>query len=327
MSNSKKSENPVGNLHYITLMNGREMAVSLKQEQPKAIKADDFMLDTTGEYLTIGNKPRFIPDVEISERADDSFHRRLFIENAWWLYDHSDEIIGDGKLFFAPVKIHNNLAYIGTNGFKNPTIGVYVEWWRQFGEKSIDKEGNLIYYICGSPLSGANACLTVNKDGDVVDMDARTRFMDVWQSFREVNTYYTEAKQRCEAYSLAEALTLLRGKEYRKYIEVVCQELVDYTIVYNNEFPTYDRAVKSSRRTRMQVLNKEIASFYKIFRQREWEMYDAKNRGDVNKYRAMLHELADFATDFMQTTFGQNNLRISLNEVVKFAKDIVGACH
>lgn len=30
--------------------------------------------------------------------------------------------------------VTNNLAYTGTSGFRNATLGVYVEWWLSFTE-------------------------------------------------------------------------------------------------------------------------------------------------------------------------------------------------
>ena len=35
----------------------------------------------------------------------------------------------DSLMFLAPVAAENVLAYTGTSGFRNPTLGVYLEWW------------------------------------------------------------------------------------------------------------------------------------------------------------------------------------------------------
>lgn len=207
------SEQPVNDRLDITLMDGRTLSCVLKSEQPKEIKADAFQLDTTGQYLTMGEKRKPVEESEEKKEAR-RYNYRLFTENAWFLFNNAERIFNNSRMFFAPVNIENHLAYIGTNGFKDPTLGVYLEWWLNCGDASIDANGNLVWYISGSPLSGCNACSSVTLEGKQVPIEQHTRFSDIWRSFRDVNNRYNEAKQRCEAYTLEEVLRKLQEEAY-----------------------------------------------------------------------------------------------------------------
>lgn len=204
--------------YFITLMNGRELVCHPKSVQPKSIVSNDISLDTTGEYLSTG-KPFSKLQTDNERRAADRFYHRMFVENAWFIYENAERIYSDSRMFFTPVHINNNLAYIGTSGFRNMTVGVYLEWWKSVSEHSIDKAGNLIYYVAGSPLSGSNACNSVNRENKSVEMARGTSFKNVWRSLIEVNSRYNEAAQRCEAYTFEEFLIKLRGEAYRPNLE------------------------------------------------------------------------------------------------------------
>lgn len=212
----------------ITLLDGRKLPVILRPEQPADVHPDNLVLDTTGQYLSIGNKRhknshRSTKNGSI-EKAKERYYRQLFIENVHLFLDESDKILSDGRLFFAPVHIPNHLAYTGTSGFQNPTIGVYLQWWLHAPEASFDENGNPIWFISGSPLSGDHACSSVNKKCECVKAQLKGRFSSVWRSFMEINQGLTEAKQRCEAYTFEEALIQLRGQEYAGYMEILLQK-------------------------------------------------------------------------------------------------------
>ena len=59
-------------------------------------------------------------------------------------------------------------------------------------------------------LSGVNRCAYVGAEGDSYGVSV-TKFAPVWQSFVNVNTRYTEAKQRYEAYTIEEVVEKLFG--------------------------------------------------------------------------------------------------------------------
>ncbi len=198
--------------HYIELIDGTRIEAFPKAEQPEIIKEDKLTLDTTGEYLQIGRRKR---EAKRATERDTIAQQlgELLCRNLHRLIAESDKILADSKMFLAPVPIKNGLAYFGTSGFQNPTLGVYIEWWRhhkcawiidEFGEKQP------LIYIAGSPLSGANRCAYVGAEGMSYGVSV-TKFAPVWQSFVNVNTRYTEAKQRYEAYTIEEVIERLFG--------------------------------------------------------------------------------------------------------------------
>ena len=196
--------------HYIELTDGTRIEAFPKAEQPETIKEDKLALDTTGEYLQICRRNR---KPKRSTKRDTIAQQpgELLCRNLHRLIAESDKILADSKMFLAPVPIQNGLAYFGTSGFQNPTLGVYIEGWKhhkcawvidEFGEKQP------LIYIAGSPLSGANKCAYVGAEGESYGVSA-TNFAPVWQSFMNVNTRYTEAKQRYDAYTLEEVVEKL----------------------------------------------------------------------------------------------------------------------
>ena len=200
----------------IFLLDGREMTLHLKEEQPDKIDRNNLEFDLTGQYMRIGKRGFYTPDDTIVERGIASFNNHIFVDNAWFLLENTDKIFCDSRMFFVPIDTGSHLAYFGTSGFKNACIGVYLEWWKNLSECSIDKNGNLIWYMAGSPLTGANCCSSVTPDGKSVKIADDTSFSTAWQSFIDVNRLYSEPKQRCEAYSLEEVLVMLKGDQ-RKY--------------------------------------------------------------------------------------------------------------
>lgn len=196
--------------HYIELIDGTRIEAFPKAVQPETIKEDKFVLDTTGEYLQVGNRKRMPKrtterDIIAQQRGE------LLCRNLHRLIAESDKILADSKMFLAPVPIHNGLAYFGTSGFQNPTLGVYIEWWRHHKcAWVIDELGERqpLIYIAGSPLSGANKCAYVGAEGMSYGVSV-TNFAPVWQPFMNVNTRYTEAKQRYDAYTLEEVVEIL----------------------------------------------------------------------------------------------------------------------
>ena len=196
--------------HYIELIDGTRIEAFPKAVQPETIKEDKFVLDTTGEYLQVGSRKRMPKrtterDIIAQQRGE------LLCRNLHRMIAESDKILSDSKMFLAPVPIQNVLAYFGTLGFQNPTLGVYIEWWKhhkcswvidEFGEKQP------LVYIAGSPLSGANKCAYVGAEGMSYGVSV-TKFALVWQSFMNVNTRYIEAKQRYEAYTIEEVIERL----------------------------------------------------------------------------------------------------------------------
>ena len=129
-----------------------------------------------------------------------------------YLYEHRERIMADSRMFLTPLPFKNGLAYTGTSGLDKATLGVYLEWWNDCPQAVIRKEEQvdaLTYHIAGSPLSGANHCSAVDREGRSVTMHF-SPFSPIWSSFRRINQRYTEAKQRYQSYTLEETIAKLR---------------------------------------------------------------------------------------------------------------------
>lgn len=211
-SNTEPTENS------ITLMNGAVLECFPKESQPCDIEPDKMQLDATGKYLSIGNKKPYkgkekapiAPTEEMEQQQ-----KKLFTDNAFYLLAHSERIMRDSRMFLAPVAVHNGLAYTGTSGFCNPTIGIYLEWWNECARAlRTDDEGNrsLVFYLSGSPLSGANCCAEVYEDGRIESVSVHS-FIDHWRPFMAINQRYTEAKHMHQAYTLQQVLDILHAED------------------------------------------------------------------------------------------------------------------
>lgn len=190
----------------IILTSGKELECYPKAVQPAVILPDEPGLDTTGVYLQVG-KPgsRKKP----AEAEEDKSWVETFLQNAFFLYEHREAILSDSRMFLTPLPFKNNLAYTGTSGLQNATLGVYLEWWKAC-EKSVirDEDGTvraLTFFFAGSPLSGSNSCRAVTREGKE-EAVRFSPFIDIWRTFMEINTRYTEAKQVCQAHTLEETI-------------------------------------------------------------------------------------------------------------------------
>ena len=198
--------------HYIELIDGTRIEAFPKAEQPETIKEDRLTLDTTGEYLQVGSRKR-MPKCTTERDIIAQQRGELLCRNLHRIIAESDRIMADSRMFLAPVPVRNGLAYTGTSGLRNPTLGVYIDWWRNYEcAWAEDKYGERqpIYYIAGSPLSGSNKCAYIGPEGDGCTVSVYP-FSPVWRSFMSVNTRYTEAKQRYEAYTIEEVIERLFG--------------------------------------------------------------------------------------------------------------------
>lgn len=172
----------------------------------------------------------------LTQREDDV---RLFYEHAHLFLANADKILSDSRMFLAPVNVVNGMAYTGTSGFQSPTLGVYVEWWLHYKEASIDKDGCLIWYIAGSPLSGRNACKSVDNKGNIQQAQLNGSFSSVWRSFIEVNNRYNESKSRYMAYDLNTIVEMLESTTvpqtlFKLYMKLEKLKYDNYTSELNN---------------------------------------------------------------------------------------------
>ena len=201
--------------HHINLLSGHELLCYPKVE-PSAPIDNRMKLDTTGQYLTIGRRKPVVKPIPPEEEEQYKRAVKFFTDHAFFFLDHRKQILNDSHMFLAPVPVENGIAYMGTSGFKHPTLGVYIEWWMTCIPAIISryrKDTWLVYHIAGSPLSGRNCCGIVNTKGECRSECLPNPFSAIWRSFVDVNTRYDEAKERYEAYSLEEVVKLLEAND------------------------------------------------------------------------------------------------------------------
>ena len=137
--------------------------------------------------------------------------RELFLKEAFFLYSMRDRILRDNRLYMTPVPVQNGLAYSGP--FKPPVLGVYAEWWSlNAASRVTDAKGELqglVYRLSRSPLSGCNACGLVLADGSTRTYTAPS-FIALWRDFLVYNQRAQVLKGHFEAFTLPEAVALLK---------------------------------------------------------------------------------------------------------------------
>lgn len=195
----------------ILLKNGTVLDCHPKPVRPDAIEKNTVELDKTGTSFSA--KPRPKKDLfGRRKRPERPAWETLFLKEAFFLYEHRDAILSDSRMFLTPLPFGNNLAYTGTSGLRNATLGVYIEWWEECEKAVFRKDGEvqaLTYAIAGSPLSGGNHCSAVDRKGETKTVQFGN-FSPVWSSFMRVNQRYDEAKRLYEAYTLEETISKLR---------------------------------------------------------------------------------------------------------------------
>lgn len=213
IENSNKREKVEFPEGKIVLLDGKELECFPKADATAngADASDDMTIDTTGQYLTIGNKKPAHPPIDEQKVSQ----KELFVNNAFYLLAHKDRILRDSRMFLCPIAVQSGLAYTGTSGFRNPTLGVYIEWWLNcHGAMRVDGNGlkSLVYHLAGSPLSGTNKCSEVREDGKtgIVSLSSFGRH---WGPFTNINTRYTDAKARYQAYTLEQVLDILHQED------------------------------------------------------------------------------------------------------------------
>ena len=175
----------------ISLLNGNELVCYPKSVQPQSIQADGLEIDTTGKYFGTTKPHNVQPQVE--SEAEEA-NREFFLEHAFFFFRNAEKIMSDSRMFLAPVPIVNGIAYSGTAGFTNPTLGVFVEWWLNCEtDVTHDNSGKeaLCYAIAGSPLTGINGCGCVYPDG-TTERIVYGKFSNVWRTFVQINQRYTD---------------------------------------------------------------------------------------------------------------------------------------
>lgn len=168
-------------------------------------EADSSGLDTTGHFLSIQKKPVPAPRSEEQLRQE-----KLFTDNAFLFLANYSRILSDSRMFLAPVYVRNGLAYSGY--LQTATLGGYIELWLNCPSSVVfgrEDRMSLVWFISGSPMSGANACSVVDEDGNR-RTEAISTFYKLWTRFANIAGYYKDAKTKFEAYTLEEVVAILK---------------------------------------------------------------------------------------------------------------------
>lgn len=88
-------------------------------------------------------------------------------------------------------------------------LGGYLEWWREYPEKSHDDNGLQIWFICGSPLSGISRCMSVNPEGEPVKSHTGLSVNSIAKSFYISQEKYQVQPTDCEPYTLDRVIEIL----------------------------------------------------------------------------------------------------------------------
>ena len=210
MEEEKKFQHPEGK---IQLLDGRVLDC-YPLEQPQDEVDNQLSLDTTGVYLSL-KIPNKANTVKNNRDEDEKELEKLFLDNAFVFLENREKILSDSRMFLCPLPfIKNGLAYTGTSGFHNPTLGIYIEFWKACTNSNVmEKNGKkwLLWHIAGSPLSGGNRCSLVNPQGES-KCEQVTSFSGIWRPFMEINTRYDEAKSKYEAYTLRQVLSIFENE-------------------------------------------------------------------------------------------------------------------
>ncbi|MDE6050302.1 MAG: hypothetical protein K2G08_01335 [Paramuribaculum sp.] len=245
----------------VTLLNGTTLECYPIANTNQSTPADDSLsLDTTGQYLQIGSKPSAAQGPE-EKKAERLRKEQLFYEHAHLFLANADMILKDSMLFFTPVDVYSGLAYTGTGGFRNPTLGVYIEWWLNHKEAAFDTRGCPIWFISGSPLSGCHACCSVDRKGRKQRARLQGTFSAVWRSFIEVNKRYNAVKGQVDAYTIEEAIELLERKtdRHRLFVSHVRLEAMKY----DNEIKALKHALVQAKEMMTRFSNRVSESVFK----------------------------------------------------------------
>lgn len=195
----------------IILLDGTKLDCFPKENATK-IENDDLKLDTTGVYLRIkkSSKQANINNETPQTVTEKDVLKEFFLLRAVDFLEQAERILGDSRMYLAPVPIQNGLAYTGTSGFNNPTLGIYIEWWLYCNEACQNKGKSplLTYHLSGSPLSGRNSCACVDSEGQSFSIEHHS-FSKIWGTFMNINTRYTKAKAIYQSYNLYEVADLL----------------------------------------------------------------------------------------------------------------------
>lgn len=251
-------------------------------------------LDTTGEY--------FSPKRRMPARVDSESYQeamKFFVDHAFFFLAHRAEILADSRMFLAPVNVPNNLAYSGTSGLRDATLGVYLEWWAECVNAVFEEDGHkwLVWFFAGSPLSGSNKCKAVNEKGESKPVQ-RFPFMSLWHTFMDINRRYDPVKGRYQAYTLEEVVSILSADD---------KDEDTLRLMVDNFF------LRSHNKDLSQKLQTSEAQCKELRK----ELVETKIRHDIDWYREVYHNLQEANKAFAKRVEDLRAERMELRKRLK----------
>lgn len=134
--------------------------------------------------------------------------RKLFHDNILRFIEHSEEILNDSRMFLTPIYSQSFSPFFG-----RPTLGAFVEWWKQCVIEPVERNGYPICSIAGNPQTGSNTCWAVKPDGTLVKADVIVSFIDLLNSFGKINGRYRYLSEFCQTYALQEVIDRLKNSD------------------------------------------------------------------------------------------------------------------
>ena len=270
---NKEFQHPEGK---IQLLDGRILDC-YPLEQPQDEVDNQLSLDTTGVYLSL-KRPNKANTVKDDRDDDEKELEKLFLDNAFVFLENRERILSDSRMFLCPLPFSKSgLAYTGTGGFRNPTLGIFIEFWMACTKASIMEANGrkwLIYHIAGSPLSGCNSCGLVSPQGETKSEQV-VSFKDIWRPFIEINTRYDEAKSKYDAYTLRQVLSVFENEgtkvAYKKSTHIFFLEQANKELKRRmRSLKTYTEHIYTKlHKALMELKCEELKAFMTEYKERE----------------------------------------------------------
>lgn len=167
-----------------------------------------------------------------------------FAQHAFFFVQHSREILGNKQLSSVYVPVQNKVAYTNPDGFRNPTLGTYLEWWMECKEAVVETDGRkwLIWRIEGLPIREFNTCYIVDEKGESRPYVAGC-FSHLWRSFKAINKRQNREND-LEPLTLKEAIDKLENS--------AIEEKGHYRLSAENFFLRHDNIALSNKAETLQ---------------------------------------------------------------------------
>ena len=149
------------------------------------------------------------------EKFPLNVHEKLFMENAWFLYDNKDEILRDERMRQALVEMSNGLMYFDAKRFQCVPLCVYLQWWTECEGSRYQTSTGQSALICqwgGSPLSGINTCHIVDQEGNTEKVSIQ-HFMGCWRSFLQIIHQSEKSTPSSSPYTLHDVIDILKRRK------------------------------------------------------------------------------------------------------------------